>query len=113
MPARPVRSRIFLPVVRVGLVSDDIKWVAAIAFTSFLGPFLVWKLISQINFLHVPLFLWTGLIGSSAGYAFFFWIRTGRRARWFQHTIRLWLEPSIRRRALPIDRINQRSWLKD
>jgi hypothetical protein len=114
MRMRPVRSRIFLPVVRLGLVSDDWKWVCAIAFLGFFLPFLFWKYVSPVNFLRVPIHFWFGLIASAASYSFFFWIRTGRKPYWFQHSLRTLVESPVRRRVLPADwGARPRFWTKE
>jgi hypothetical protein len=114
MRMRPVRSRIFLPVIRLGLVSDDWKWVGAISFLAFFLPFLFWKYVSPVSFLRVPVHFWVGLVASLASYSFFFWIRVGRRPHWFQHSVRMLVESSVRRRTLPADwRDRRRSWVKE
>ena len=113
MQPRPVRSRLFLPVIRLGLVSDDWKWVCAIAFVGFFGPFLYWRLISPVTLLRVPIFLWLGVLATAGSYGFFFWIRIGKKPRWFQHTLKTSVENSKRRRALTADIIHRPFWLKD
>ena len=114
MRARPIRSRIFLPVVRLGLVSDDWKWVCCIAFLGFFLPFLFWKYVSPVSFLRVPIHFWVGLVASAVSYSFFFWIRSGRKPRWFQHTLQTLVEASVRRRTLPADWGSRpRFWIKE
>lgn len=114
MRARPIRSRIFLPVVRLGLVSDDWKWVGAIAFLGFFLPFLFWKYVSPVSFLRVPIHFWAGLIASAASYGFFFWIRAGRKPHWFQHSLRKLVESPVRRRTMPADwGARPRFWIKE
>src|SRR6266542_3795767 len=65
MRARPIRSRIFLPVVKLGLVSDDWQWVAVISFAGFFLPYLFWKFVAPATFLRVPIFLWLGFDGNT------------------------------------------------
>jgi hypothetical protein len=103
MRARPVRSRIFLPVVKLGLVADDWPWVAVISFAGFFLPFLFWKLVTPATFLGVPIFLWSGFIMSASSYSFFYFIRIGRRPRWFQHKLKQLCEPDIKRGTLQSD----------
>jgi hypothetical protein len=103
MRARPVRSRIFLAVVRLGLVSDDWKWVFAIAFLGFFLPYLFCRFVSPISFLRIPIHFWMGLITAASGYCFFYWIRKGRRPLWFQHRLLQLIEHPTRRRVLPAD----------
>jgi hypothetical protein len=103
MRARPVRSRIFLPVIKLGLVSDDWPWVAVISFAGFMLPYLFWKFITPAAFLRVPIFLWVGLIVSASSYSFFYAIRVGRKPKWFQHWLKKQLEADCRRGTLPAD----------
>ncbi len=103
MRARPVRSRIFLPVVKLGLVSDDWPWVAVISFAGFFAPYLFWKFVTPAEFLRVPIFLWLGLVASTASYSFFYFIRIGRRPRWFQHKLRRLCQGDVRRGTLQSD----------
>jgi hypothetical protein len=103
MRARPIRSRIFLPVVKLGLVSDDWPWVAVISFAGFFLPYLFWKFVEPAAFLRVPIFLWLGLAASTASYGFFYFIRIGRRPRWFQHKLKQICEPDVRRGTLQTD----------
>ena len=108
MRPRPVRSKIYLPVVRFGVVSGDWKFILFATLAGYLVPFFfglkLWK---------VPLFLWTGLLAALTSYAFFFYIRIGRRPYWFQHNLRALAEGRVRRRRLPSDyaKSPKRSWL--
>ena len=108
MRPRPVRSKIYLPVVRFGVVSGDWKFILFATLAGYLFPFFfglrLWK---------VPLFLWTGLASALAAYAFFFFIRVGRRPYWFQHNLRALTEGGVRRRTQPSDHAKspKRSWL--
>lgn len=103
MRARPIRSRIFLPVVKLGLVSDDWPWVAVISFGGFFLPYLFWKFVTPAAFLRVPIFLWLGLATSVTSYSFFYFIRIGRRPRWFQHRLKQICESDVRRGTLQSD----------
>jgi len=114
MRARPVRSRIFLPVVRLGLVSDDWKWVCAIAFLGFFLPFLFWKYVWPVSFLRAPIHFWVGLVASAASYSFFFWIRAGGKPHWVQHSLRTVVESPVPRRSVPAAwRARPRFWTKE
>lgn len=114
MHARPVRSRIFLPVVKYGLVSDDWPWVCAISFLGFFLPFLFGKFVAPVSFLRVPIHFWIGFLASALSYSFFFWMRRGRRPHWFQHNVNTLVESPVRRRALPTDwGTRPRLWIKE
>src|SRR5262245_28620929 len=108
MRPRPVRSKIYLPVVRFGVVSTDWKFILAATLIGYLGPFVL-----NVRVLRVPLFLWTGLLSALLSYAFFFWARIGRRPHWLQHYLCALVRSPIERRALPADRDRNppRSWL--
>jgi hypothetical protein len=109
MRARPVRSRIFLPIVKLGLVSDDWPWVAAISFVGFVLPFLFWQFVTPLTFLRVPIFLWLGFASATASYGFFYFIRVGRRPHWFQHKLKQLCESDVRRGTLQAD-LADREW---
>ncbi|HZS44274.1 MAG TPA: hypothetical protein VFC63_04180 [Blastocatellia bacterium] len=109
MRARPIRARIYTPVVRFGVVSTDWKFILLSTLVGYLIPFFL-----NLKLWRMPLFLWTGLLFALTSYAFFFFIRIGRKPYWFQHTVRSLFKGSIRRRVLPSDwtEQSQRSWLK-
>src|SRR6267142_233524 len=108
MRARPIRARIYTPVVRFGVVSTDWKFILVATLAGYLIPFFL-----NLRVWRMPLFLWTGLLFALTSYAFFFFIRIGRKPYWFQHTLRSLCESSVRRRVLPADAAgrSQRSWL--
>ncbi|HZS47944.1 MAG TPA: hypothetical protein VFC63_22935 [Blastocatellia bacterium] len=108
MRARPIRARIYTPVVRFGIVSTDWKFILAATLGGYLIPFFL-----NLRLWRVPLFLWTGLFCALVSYAFFFFIRIGRKPYWFQHTIRALIESPIQRRVLPSDYKRSRSWIID
>src|SRR5262245_32604636 len=108
MRPRPVRSKIYLPVVRFGVVSTDWKFILAATLAGYLVPFVL-----NVRVLRIPLFLWTGLLSAAISYAFFFWVRIGRRPYWLQHTLRALVLDPVERRSLPSDRRQKspRPWL--
>lgn len=109
MRQRPIRSNIYLPVVRFGVITDDWKFVLAATVLGYAIPFWldlkVWK---------VPLELWTGILAAVLSIAFFNYVRIGRRPRWLQHRMRALTENSRHRAAIPADfaRAPRRSWLR-
>jgi len=110
MRQRPVRSRIYLPVVRFGVVSSDWKFVLTFTLIAYLIPFFLGLRIGR-----VPLFLITGLLTAIGSVIFFAAIRVGRRPYWFQHMVRALVRHPRQRRALPSDgvRHRRRLWIKD
>ncbi len=108
MRSRPIRSRIYLPIVRCGLIASDWKYVAVAALLGYFIPFFL-----HVRIMRVPLFLFTGVGTVLAAYIFFYFIRVGRRPRWFEHTLRAAVESGTRRRWLPADlaKRHRRAWI--
>lgn len=102
----PMRERIYLPVVRLGVPHTDWKYVFFITFAGFVLPFVF-----GITIYGVPAPMLTGVIALALSVAFFNFIRLGRRPLWFQHTLRSLATAPTRRAALPCDDLNQ-SWIK-
>lgn len=109
MRHRPVRSRIYLPVVRWGVVSSDWKFVLIATLVGYLVPFFL-----SLKVGRLPMWLFSGLLAAAVSYVFFRLVRTGRKPFWLQHTARARVESSRQRRALPADSIRhpQRAWLR-
>ena len=83
MRARPVRPNIYLPVVRFGVADSDWFTVLLISCAGYLLPVPF-----GITLLYVPLQMWTWLLITAGGIAFFNYIRIGRRPRWLQHKLK-------------------------
>ena len=109
MRLRPVRSKIYLPVVRFFVVSSDWKFVLAATMIGYLVPFFL-----RLKIWVVPVWLLTGGGTLLLSIAFFNYIRIGRRPHWFQHTLRAAVSHPRERRVLPVDSIKQqqRLWLR-
>ncbi len=109
MRARPVRSKIYLPVVRFFVVSSDWKFVLAATLVGYLVPFFL-----HLKVWVIPMWLLTGVGSLIGSIAFFNYIRIGRRPFWFQHTLRAAVSHRRHRRVLPVDGIKQprRLWVK-
>ncbi len=110
MRPRPVRSKIYLPVVRFFVVSSDWKFVLAATLIGYLIPLLL-----KLRIGMVPLWLITGLGTLFGSILFFYFIRIGRRPYWFQHSLQAMVRHPRHRRVLPADRIRhpRRSWITD
>ena len=105
MRARPIRSQIYLPVVRFGVRDTDWKFVIAIVLLSYALPFffnLRVLAFSAGNLDHAHLHV--------ASVAFFNFVRIGRRPFWLQHQLAALVTPSRQRHALPTDH-KERPWL--
>lgn len=109
MRGRPIRSNIYLPVVRFGVVTSDWKFVMAATLLGYAIPFWL-----DLKVWRIPLELWTGLLAAAVSIAFFNFIRIGRRPYWLQHRLRAIAEDSRHRPALPVDasREPRRPWTR-
>jgi hypothetical protein len=108
MRARPIRSNIYLPVVRFGVVTSDWKVVLLASLVGYGIPFLL-----DLKLWRVPLELWTGLLAAALSIAFFNFVRIGRRPYWLQHKVKALFEHSRHRQSLPVDhrRKPKRLWI--
>ena len=99
MKPRPIRSQIYLPVVRFGVVDTDWKFVIFITLLCYSVPFIF-----NLKLLNFPLEIWATLLGLVASVAFFNFVRIGRRPFWLQHQIAALTKSTRQRHALPSDR---------
>ena len=102
MRQRPIRSNIYLPVVRFGVVTSDWKFVLAATLSGYAIPFWL-----DLKLWRVPLELWTGILAAVLSVAFFNYVRIGRRPRWLQHQTRALIENSRRRATIPADLLRE------
>ncbi|HKR58292.1 MAG TPA: hypothetical protein VJS64_01060 [Pyrinomonadaceae bacterium] len=105
MRARPIRSQIYLPVVRFGVRDTDWKFVIAVVLIAYALPFFL-----NMRVLRFPLEIWTTIICTVVSVAFFNFVRIGRRPFWLQHQLGALLTPARLRHSLPTDR-KERPWL--
>ena len=105
MRARPIRSQIYLPVVRFGVTDADWKFVIFITLLCYSIPFLF-----NMKLMRFPLEIWTCVIGLVGSVAFFNFVRIGRRPFWLQHQVVALTTASRHRHALPTDQ-KERPWL--
>ena len=98
MRPRQVRSQIYLPVTRFGVLDSDWKFVFLTTFLSYVGTFFL-----DLEIFRVRLEFWASLLGLGVSVAFFNYVRVGRKAHWLEHQIRGRLRPSRLRRQLPAD----------
>lgn len=105
MRARPIRSQIYLPVVRFGVRDTDWKFVIFTALLGYSIPFMF-----NLRFMRFPLEIWICPISLVAAVAFFNFVRIGRRPYWLQHQLAAITKPSRQRHALPTDK-KDHSWL--
>ena len=105
MRPRLIRSQIYLPVVRFGVVDADWKFVIFITLLCYSIPFLF-----NLRFMNFPLEIWSTIIGLVLSVGFFNFIRIGRRPFWLQHQIAALIKSSRQRQTLPSDQ-KQPLWL--
>jgi hypothetical protein len=105
MRGRPIRSQIYLPVVRFGVVDTDWKFVISIVLLCYCIPYLF-----DLRIMNFPLEIWASLIGLAASVAFFNFVRKGRRPFWLQHQIGALAKRARQRHSLPADE-KARGWL--
>lgn len=96
---RPIRARIYQPVMRFGVVATDWKYILVVSVLCYAVPMVL-----KINIYGVPIFLIAGPGMMFLSYAFFYWMRIGRRPRWLLHQLRSLARHPVERGALPIDR---------
>jgi hypothetical protein len=103
------RARIFQPVLRLGVVATDWKYIGAISVVCYLAPIAL-----DLNLFGLPLFLISGPAAMFLSYLFFYLARVGRRPRWLQHKARALLLAPVERAALPVDRKNPpHPWMRN
>jgi hypothetical protein len=102
---RPIRSQIYLPVVRFGVTDADWKFVIFFTLLCYSVPFFF-----NMKLLRFPVEIWTTILGLVGSIAFFNFVRMGRRPFWLQHQIAALMTASRHRHALPIDQ-RERPWL--
>jgi hypothetical protein len=98
MRPRPIRSNIYLPVVRFGVFTSDWKFVLTATLIGYGVPFWL-----DLKLWKVPLELWTGVLAAGLSIAFFNFVRIGRRPYWLQHRLRAITEKPCHRRTIPAD----------
>ena len=105
MRARLIRSQIYLPVIRFGVVDRDWKFVIFITLMCYCVPFML-----DIKVMKFPLEIWSTLIGLVASIAFFNFVRIGRPPFWLQHQIAARMKSARHRQTLPTDQ-KRTPWL--
>ena len=106
MQPRPVRSQIYLPVLRFGLTDEDWGIVIAAGILGYAVPFLFGMKIG-----NVPLELvgWIVTVGLSIFILNI--LRRNNRPGWLRHALQARMRSPVSRRRLPCDRTQR--WLKE
>lgn len=106
MQARPVRSQIYLPVLRFGITDEDWGVVVLASILGYAVPFLLgWK----INNIPLELVGWLVVMGVSIGVLNL--IRRKNRPAWLRHVLQARLQGAVSRRRFHYERAA--GWLKE
>ena len=105
MQARPVRSQIYLPVLRFGITDEDWGFVIVAALAGYTVPFLLGLKVG-----NVPLELVGWLVAMSLAVLALNLIRRKSRPAWLRHVISARRQGRVSRKRLP--GAGARAWLE-
>lgn len=98
MQTRPIRSQIYLPVLRFGITDEDWAWVIVAAVAGYAAPFLLGLKLSAI-----PLEMIGWVMAAGVTILALNLLRRQNRPAWLRHTLQAALQGRVRRRRLPQD----------
>ena len=96
MQARPIRSQIYLPVLRFGITDEDWGMVLLAGVLGYAVPFFL-----NLRVYHLPMELLGWLICMGVSILILNVIRRKQRPSWLQHTCQWYLRKRVQRRWLP------------
>ena len=104
MRTRPIRSQLYLPILRFGITDEDWGFVILASIAGYAVPFAL-----GIEVFHIPAELigWGVMMGASV--LALNLIRRKSRPGWLRFTLQVWLRGRVSRRWLPGER--QSDWL--
>ena len=105
MQQRPVRSQIYLPVLRFGITDEDWGFVIVAAILGYAIPFLFGMKIGNVPLEMVSWIITMGLTILTLNI-----IRRRSRLAWLRHVIQAKLQGAVSRRRLPGETTT--TWLK-
>lgn len=105
MQARPIRSQIYLPVLRFGITDEDWGVVIVAAILGYAVPFIFGMKVG-----NVPLEILGWIVATGLTILILNIIRRKSRPAWLRHVIQARLQGAVSRRRLPGDA--RRAWLK-
>lgn len=105
MQSRPMRSQIYLPILRFGITDEDWGFVIGAAITGYAVPFLFGL---KVAGLPLELVGWLAAMGTSV--LILNILRRKTRPAWLWHALQARLRGGVSRRRLPDDAIAR--WLK-
>ena len=96
MQPRPIRSQIYLPVLRFGITDEDWGIVLLASMLGYAVPFFL-----NIRVYHLPMELLGWLITMGVSILILNLIRRKQRPSWLKHTFQWYLRKRVQRRWLP------------
>ena len=96
MQPRPIRSQIYLPVLRFGITDEDWGIVLLASMLGYAVPFFL-----NIRVYHLPMELLGWLITMGVSILTLNLIRRKQRPSWLKHTFQWYLRKRVQRRWLP------------
>jgi hypothetical protein len=96
MQQRPVRSQIYLPVLRFGITDEDWGFVIVAAILGYAIPFLF-----GMKFGNIPLEIVGWIVAMGLSILTLNIIRRKSRPAWLRHVIQAKLQGAVSRRRLP------------
>jgi hypothetical protein len=105
MQARPIRSQIYLPVLRFGITDEDWGFVIVAAILGYAIPFLF-----EMKIGNVPLEIVGWIVAAGLTIFILNIIRRKSRPAWLRHVIQAKLQGAVSRKRLPGNPMQ--AWLK-
>lgn len=104
MQPRPIRSQLYLPILRFGITDEDWGFVILASLAGYGVPFIL-----RIEVFHVPVELIGWLVMMGASILTFNLLRRKSRPGWIKYTLRSGLRGRVSRSWLPAE--HQPDWL--
>jgi hypothetical protein len=98
MRQRPIRSQLYLPILRFGITDEDWGLVILVGVIGYAAPFAL-----GLEFFHLPAELIGWLVTMGLSILALNVIRRKSRPGWLKHTLRARLRSGVSRRWLPDD----------
>lgn len=108
MRPRPIRSQLYLPILRFGITDEDWGFVILAGVIGYAAPFAL-----RLEFFHLPVELIGWLLTMGLSVLALNLIRSKSRPGWLRHTIQSRLRGAVSRRWLPEEiEGRQKSWMR-
>ena len=108
MRPRPIRSQLYLPILRFGITDEDWGFVILAGVIGYAAPFAL-----RLEFFHLPVELIGWLVTVGISVLALNLIRRKSRPGWLRHAIQLRLRGAVSRRWLPEEiEWRHKSWMR-